>query len=345
MSGYLPAQQDGPLWQEVCEGVIRISLPVPFVGLRQVNLWLLRDEDGWLMIDCGWSDQPSRDRLRQVWAEVLDGQPITRLLVTHFHPDHMGNCRWISEIWKITPLAAESEWEAARKSRMLRLLDDVPRQAEFFKAHGLSSESIALYESDFLTYDKGVELTDSFTRLSDGDCLQIGKTAWHVLTGAGHSPEMVMLHAPTRGLFISGDQLLAGISSNVPVGHFAPEADPLADYLASLERLEQELAPETLVLGSHRAPFTDGPARAAALRLHHAERLAAIEDTIRSKGAMTAAGLIPVLFGSRLDGTQTGFAMGEVIAHLNHLVEQDRLVRIATGPEPIRFFPPQHPSP
>lgn len=330
-------RQETPLWQEVSAGVIRISLPVPFVGLRQVNLWLLRDDCGWLMIDCGWGDDATRARLRQVWDEALDGLPVTRLLVTHFHPDHMGNCRWICETWGITPLTSTREWAAAKKSRALGLLDNVPNQAAFFRRHGLGEAELTRYESDFLTYDKGVELAPHFTLLADGDRLEIGPSTWQVLTGAGHSPEMIMLHAPDRGLFISGDQLLAGISSNVSVGHFEPDADPLADYLDSLERLERVLAPETLVLASHRAPFTGGPARAAALRQHHAERLEKVERAILQEGEMTAAALLPVLFGSRLDGTQIGFAMGEAIAHLNHLFVRGRLRRIDTGPGPIRF--------
>ena len=39
---------------EVADGIFWVSTPVPFVGLKQVNLWLLRDGDGWTMIDCGY---------------------------------------------------------------------------------------------------------------------------------------------------------------------------------------------------------------------------------------------------------------------------------------------------
>ena len=39
---------------EVADGIFWVSTPVPFVGLKQVNLWLLRDGDGWTMIDCSY---------------------------------------------------------------------------------------------------------------------------------------------------------------------------------------------------------------------------------------------------------------------------------------------------
>lgn len=337
MSSAAPARQDPPLWREVAEGVVRLSIPVPFVGLRQVNLWLLRDGDGWLMIDCGWGDAPTRELLQRAWDEVLCGRPVTRLLVTHYHPDHMGNCRWICDRWGLVPLVSGREWQAARESRALGLLEDIPRQAAFFRRHGLGEPGLTRFGEEFLTYDRGVELPDAVTILADGDTLHIDGTRWNVLTGGGHSPEMVMLHAPERDLFIAGDQLLPGISSNIPVGHFAPEADPLADYLASLDRLAALLPDSCLVLPSHREPFRGAAARVAELRAHHADRLEQIRQAVAGAGDMTAAGLLPVLFRAPLDGTQTAFAMGEVIAHVNHLVLRDRLARTADAAGVIRL--------
>lgn len=85
--------------QEVADGILWMSTPVPFVGLRQVNLWFLRDHDGWVQIDCGYAWPQTQKMLEQVWKEALGGKPLTRYIVTHYHPDHIGNCAWISERW------------------------------------------------------------------------------------------------------------------------------------------------------------------------------------------------------------------------------------------------------
>ena len=314
-----PPPAEGPI-TEVAEGIWRLNLPVPFKGLRQINLWFLRDGDGWTMVDCGCTDAPSRTAIEAAWAALPGAGPVKRLIITHFHPDHAGNMGWIAARWGIVPLMSAREWDAARRSADLELLDSVPKQSAFFARHGLSEEGLRTYREEFLTYEKVVELGPEAQIIRAGDMLKIGGTDWHVLTEGGHSPEMVMLHAPSRGILIAGDQLLPRISSNISVGHFNPEADPLQDYLDALHRLGALLAPGDLVLPSHGHPFTEGPARTQALLDHHDERLARMLASLRNAGRMQAAEFLPILFSATLDGTQIGFAMGEVCAHLNHMV-------------------------
>ena len=54
-------------------------------------------------------------------------------------------------------------------------------------------------------------------------------------------------------------------------------------------------------------------------------------------GPKTAAELLPVLFKRKLDLHQTTFAMGEAIAHLNHLWLAGRLQRHADAQGVWRF--------
>src|ERR1700754_5320150 len=105
---------------EVADGIFWISTPVPFVGLKQVNLWLVRDGDGWTMIDCGYGRPLVREHIEDVWANVLGGRPITRLIVTHFHPDHAGNSGWIAARWGLRPLMSQAEWMTANLARQDR---------------------------------------------------------------------------------------------------------------------------------------------------------------------------------------------------------------------------------
>lgn len=327
------------LLEEVAEGLFRLNLPVPFKGLRQVNLWFLRDGPDWLMIDCGWGDAETRETISQAWSELPGGGRVTRLLVTHFHPDHVGNSRWIAEEWGIPPIMSPREWEAAKRSDALLGPDNVPEQSAYFLRNGLSDTLVQRYRDEFLTFDQGVALPHAVETVQDGDVLEIGGADWRVLTGGGHSPEMVMLYAPERRLFISGDQLLPRISSNVSIGYWNAEADTLSDFLASMARLQEMLVPEDLVLPSHGEPFTGGAERAAALLVHHEERLAEMRTALVRTGEMTVADFLPVLFSTTLDGTQIGFAMGEVAAHLNHLIQRNE-ARATRSPEGrVAFLP------
>ncbi len=54
---------------------------------------------------------------------------------------------------------------------------------------------------------------------------------------------------------------------------------------------------------------------------------------------MSAADVVPVLFRRELDLQQRFFAMGEAIAHLNHLWRAGRLDRRAAADGALRFAP------
>lgn len=333
-----------PALDEVADGILRLDLPVPFKGLRQINLWFLRDGDGWVMIDCGWGDEASRRAISAAWAALPGGGAVTRLLITHFHPDHIGNSRWIADEWGLEPLMSAQEWIFARRSAALEGLDNVPAQYAWFRKNGLPEPEATTYRDEFLPYDQGVALPDRVALIAEGDVLKVGERSFQVLTGGGHSPDMVMLHDPVGGLFIAGDQILPRISSNISVGHWAPDDDPLAAYMASLHRLAALLPETTLILPSHGEPFRGGAARARALVDHHHDRLDAILATLRERQTMTAADFLPILFPGRLDGTQIGFAIGEVAAHLNHLLGRGDIVRLNPSGGITAYAPAFHPG-
>ena len=89
---------------EVAPGVFWLRMPLPF-QLDHINLWLLRDGDGWTIVDTGFAS----DGVRTVWQELLAAldAPVRRLIVTHFHPDHLGLASWLmnetgAQLWMTT---------------------------------------------------------------------------------------------------------------------------------------------------------------------------------------------------------------------------------------------------
>ena len=180
-------------------------------------------------------------------------------------------------------------------------------------------------------YGRGVPAVPAtLTRLRAGDRLRVGDRDWIVIGGSGHTAEPVSLHRPADAagpdLLISGDQILPRISPNISVWPTEPDADPLADYLASLEGWNV-LPADTLVLPSHGRPFHGLHRRAGDLARHHAERLAEIEALCAEP--RTAAAVTRALFPRPLDPQQMLFAVGEAVAHLNHLIRKGRLERLA----------------
>jgi glyoxylase-like metal-dependent hydrolase (beta-lactamase superfamily II) len=303
---------------EVAEGIFWISTTVPFVALKQVNLWLLRDGPGWTMIDSGYGKPHIREQLMQTWAAILRGQPVTRLIVTHFHPDHAGNSGFIADHWNLRPLMTRGEWFTANLAHADKDTDAIKPREVFYRRHGLSEQQIAKFSDEVLLYKDGVVLAPDYKRLRNGDVLSIAGDRWRVVVGEGHSPEHVSLYCAERRILIAGDQILPTITTNVSTWPGEPEFDAVGAFLASCKKFLDLLDPDTLILPSHRKPFFNVRHRLRELAVHHADRLNLM---LAGSGHETSAGeMIDVLFRSGLDGHQIGFAMGEIIAHLNHLV-------------------------
>ena len=306
-------------------------MPLPY-RLDHINLWLLDDEDGVAVVDTGIGLDDSRALWEKVFAAELGGRPVTRVLVTHFHPDHMGNAQWIAERFGVDVWCGQAEWLVAQ---LAWRAGDIDRRLLHFHRNGVPEAAVDQLRRRGNPYPRVVPtVVSSFRALRDGDPVAIGGDAWRVITVFGHSPEQATLHTPTRAVLIAGDQVLPKITTNVSVWPDQPLGNPLRLYLDSLERY-RSLAPDTLVLPSHGLPFRGLHARLEALRAHHEERLARALDALGNP--RSGAELISILFPRELDDHQYGFAIGETLAHLHYLEWQGRVSRTVDADGVYRF--------
>jgi glyoxylase-like metal-dependent hydrolase (beta-lactamase superfamily II) len=325
---------------EVAPGVRWVRMGLPF-ALDHINLWLLRDRldgrEGWAIVDCGIANDATRAAWEQVFAQALDGLPVLRVIVTHMHPDHIGNAAWLCERWDCALWISATDWNAARMATLSTTGYGGDSAAAHFARHGLADpESLAKVRQRSNYYASMVPAVPArFRRLLDGGVLRIGAHDWHCHVGYGHAPEHIALHQPELGVLISGDMVLPRISTNVSVIDIEPEADPLTLYLASIARM-RKLPADTLVLPAHGKPFTGLHTRIDQLQAHHDERFAEVIAACTARPT-SAAELLPVLFKRALDLHQTTFAMGEAIAHLHALWFAGRLERRLGDDGVLRF--------
>lgn len=314
---------------ELAPGVRWLRMPLPF-ALDHINLWLLRDRaedgrDGWAIVDCGVANDSTRAAWEQVFAHHLDGLPVLRVIVTHMHPDHIGNAQWLTERWGCRLWISATDWNAARIASQSTTGFGGDGAAAFFGEHGLvDPEAIAKVRGRGGYYASMVpQVPRQYRRLMDGQMLRIGANDWRCHAGYGHAPEHISLHCPALGVLISGDMVLPRISTNISVIDIEPEADPLPLFLASIERM-RELPVDTLVLPSHGKPFRGLHERVRQLVAHHDRHFDEVMVACREKPC-SASDLLPVLFRRKLDLHQTTFAMGEAVAHLHALAGRGRL--------------------
>ena len=295
-------------------------------SLNHINLWVLDDGDGIALVDTGLNFAPARGAWEALFAGPLAGRTVTRVICTHFHPDHLGLAGWLTARFGVRLWMTRGEWLLAR---MLTsdIRDAPPGEAlAALRAAGWSEERVAVEAAKgWGRFASAVSpLSVSYVRIQDGDELRIGARTWRVAVGSGHSPEHACLVDSAGKLMIAGDQVLPRITSNVSVNLTEPEADPLGEWLASIARL-RTLPDDLLVLPSHGEPFTGLHARLDALAQGHHGRLDALHDFLAEP--RRAVDCFPVLFGRRIEDDSFGLATGEANAHLRHLEIEGRAVR------------------
>ena len=312
--------------QRVAEGVYWLRFPLPF-ALDHINLWLLEDHQGWTVVDTGLGVRASQKIWKQILAEQLDGKSLTRVIVTHYHPDHLGLAGWLEKETGAQVWISRGEWALANVICDSAETDTIQRIHTFLGSHGLSGddlEKVAGKGNGFRRVVQPLPAHPGF--LSAGDSISINGERWVVHVGNGHSPEHVCLYREKDHVLISGDQVLPTISSNLNVRAAEPDADPVTDFIDSLTALRDNLPDDTLVLPAHGLPFQGLRVRINALIHHHDEQLERVEIACRATPS-SAYEMLPVLFNRSLDVQQLMFAMGESIAHLNCLLRQERVAR------------------
>ena len=310
---------------EVAPGILWLKLALPF-RLDHVNVYLLEDGPGYAVIDTGIGD----DATRLIWEALLAGplrtRPITRIIATHCHPDHVGMAGWLSERSGAPLLMSQTEYLTGLNIH----LDPEGLNAEpyrsFYLGQGLNADvtaSLLTLGHRYLRMVTGLPRT--FRRLIAGETLRLGTRDFEVLSGGGHSPEQVMLHCVDDRLLLCADQVLARISPNISVQAMDPQGDPLGIFLRSLAELKRRVPAGTLVLPGHNLPFVGLHTRVDELAAHHEARCVAIVEACGSR-PHTAAELLPVVFRRPIDDPhQMAFAFSEALAHVNLMLREGRL--------------------
>lgn len=310
--------------REVAPGVLWVRMPLPF-KLDHINLWLLEEDDGWTVVDTGIACEETKAAWERIVATRCAGKPLRRMIVTHFHPDHVGLAGWMAERFDAVLWMPLAEWAIARVLGAGGSAAAEEGYRRFYAGAGFGPDLMSLVASRSGNYATRISpVPFAMRRIEDGEAIVIGDRTWRVMVGGGHSYEHASLYCGELGILIAGDQILPQITPNVSVWPSEPEADPLRHFLDSLETFRR-LPEATVVLPGHRRPFVGLRGRLDAVAGHHDERLARTWEACAEP--RTGLEVLRVLFDRALDDHQVFFAIGESLAHLHFLVGQGRLER------------------
>ncbi|MEE4350029.1 MAG: MBL fold metallo-hydrolase [Pacificimonas sp.] len=314
----------------VAPGVHWLRMPMPF-SLDHINLWILDGGDaGWTLVDTSIPASSCKDVWRGVLKQLQAEKPVERLICTHYHPDHLGLAGWLCRKTGASFSMTQTEYLMARML-LSDQRDETPEDAiRFSEKAGYPEEKLQkMREEGWGRFARAIyPLPDQFDRLKEGDELTIGGRTWEIVVGSGHTPEHACLLDHEGKLLIAGDQVLPRITSNISVHMTEPMANPLGDWLDSIEKL-RGLPDDLLVLPAHGFPFRGLHERLDQLENDHRNKLGQLRGFLAKP--RRAVDTFEVLFGRAITDSEYGMATGEALAHLRWL-EAEGQARRETAP-------------
>lgn len=329
-----PVPAEAGTW-EVAPGVIWVRCPLPW-AVNHINAWALADGDGWTIVDTGLATAQTIAAWDGALAGSLGGRPVTRVICTHLHRDHTGMAGWFTSRFGCTLWMTREEYLSCRMAIAEGGRESSPETVAFQRAAGWDDTAIHHHRGHEGRFGEGVHaLPTTYRRIHEGEVLRIGGRDWRAMVVSGHSPAHLCLHSPELRLFISGDQVLPEITTNVSVQPMEPDEDPLADWNASLVRIRRAVPDDVLVLPAHGAPFRSLHARLDELRTGHEVTLARLHADLAQP--RRPVDLFRVLFHRQVDLALFVLATGETLAHLNCLIGRG-LVRCEADATGVNWY-------
>lgn len=302
--------------------------PLPF-SLNHINCYLIKDGDGWCVVDTGMNGEQAINQWQDVIRNSLDGQPITRVIATHHHPDHIGLAGWFCDTFQVPFYASEAEYYYTRTFHSPKRKTQYWQTVQYFDRTAMKEASKNALLADNNYTHMVWEVPGAFHRLQDQQVIKIGDFEWQVITTRGHSPEHVSLFCPALDLLISGDQVLPEITSNVSISSTQSTANPLQDWFDAHDDIKRLVPDSVTILPAHQLPFSGLHCRLDEVVNHHHERLEKILSLCASP--KSAQQLTDELFEREMDPFQNFLAVGECMAHLNWLIENGKITRSLVG--------------
>ncbi|MBZ6377188.1 MBL fold metallo-hydrolase [Pacificimonas flava] len=311
---------------EIAAGVFWLRMPMPF-SLDHINLWILDGgAEGWTLVDTSIPASSCKDVWRPVLKRLQAEKPVTRLVSTHYHPDHLGLAGWLCKKTGASFAMTQTEYLMARML-LSDQRDEPPEQAvRFNEKAGYPLEKLEeMRREGWGRFARAIyPLPDEYLRLKEGDVLTIGARDWEIVVGSGHTPEHACLLDRKGKVLIAGDQVLPRITSNISLHPTEPMANPLGDWLDSIEKL-RALPDDLLILPAHGFPFKGLHERLDQLEHDHRHKLGLLRRFLSDPRKATDT--FEILFGRPIGDSEFGMATGEALAHLRWLEAEGLAMR------------------
>lgn len=302
---------------EILPGIQWARVDLGAYYLRHTNVYGMRGERGWTLVDTGLPGESGRAQWQQLLAGPFSG-PVERIIATHSHPDHIGQVDYLQQATGAPLWMTAKEWAAGRaagapggRAGYLQWLQRAGLSAEQLGGLGRAQQSSGITSMG--------TLPDDYRELLAGEELSLGPHSWRVAIDAGHSPAPASFSSADAAAVIVGDQLMPHMYPFIGLGLGEDEGDPLAgylDYLAGMQRTEAHVT----ALPGHGGPYRNVAGRAAKITSHHTRRLERLVELLAEPKTLVEA--LPAMFNRPMEGFFLTIGITEAASHLRYLVNR-----------------------
>jgi len=294
------------------------------------NVYIIEGGDGHIMVDSGWDSQESLWALQEgVKGANLKLRDITKVIITHIHPDHYGLSSKIKQICG-AQVAIHRIDAGFILPRYKDFADLVKRTEELLRQNGVPNNELPQLKEASLWMNKYVSPVAPEIMLEDGNTISNDSFEFEVLWTPGHSPGHICLYERDKRFILTGDHVLYDTFPHVGINPQSGD-NPLGDYISSLKKLERLNV--HFILPGHGPVFNALGLRIEKILQHHEDRKRAIMQSLRN-GLKTAYEIAHQIRWMLEEGGiafqdlaiwDRRMAIAETLAHLKLLTEEDRV--------------------
>ena len=298
-------------------------LPLPF-KLDHVNIFAINSVEGLVIIDTGINNFETMTCWNSIIKNLETKFKVSKLLISHHHPDHIGLSKSLSEKLNIKVYASKNE--ILRAEKIINLSDAEYGQmlSNKYEEFGLARKVISNAKTRGNFYKSMVKEIPYIRGIDRRFLIETKYGKWNVRFDTGHSPSQLSLYDEERKIYLCFDFLLPRISPNISVGIEDSENNILGKYISYLENIKRNFDQEWIVFPGHEFPYFDPVKRASYLINHHENRLDLLNKRIKAK-SINVKTAMKALFGSIKNDHDLFFAICETKAHLNFLVNNNKI--------------------
>ncbi|MGD2246519.1 MAG: MBL fold metallo-hydrolase [Candidatus Aminicenantes bacterium] len=331
--------------KEVYPGIFRLVEKGALRNLKPPeNIYVFAGHDG-LICDAGYGNRKTVKKLIQDIQKVEElykkqGKAfrITRVLVSHSHPDHFSGLRLLRKKLGVRVVLTQKIAEVVRdKKSFLKTHFASPEdlmQSRSFAIKDFWARIHNIFRALFFTSLFGLSfLKNPDEQIEENSEISINGEIWRIFPSPGHASDHISLYHEEKGVLFAGDNILRRITT-----WLGPPDSNLSDYIQSLEYMTG-LPNLRIILSSHGGPIFNPQKRIKEILDHRLRRTQQIKEIIkkRDKEGITPTEIIKELYPNVRKMKQE-LARGWVVLTLEYLEEKNQ-IRRTTGKKGIKFFP------